>query len=48
MFGNNLDNAVTHFASNDGVKVPYPIRICIDVIEQKGEIINCDQKNSRI
>lgn len=36
MFGNTFENAVRYFASSDGVKVPYPIRICIDVIEQKG------------
>jgi hypothetical protein len=27
---------VANFASNDGVKVPYPIRVCIEIIEQKG------------
>lgn len=36
MFGNSFENAVRYFASNDGVKVPLPIRICIDIIEQKG------------
>lgn len=36
MFGNSFENAVRYFASSDGVKVPMPIRICIDIIEQKG------------
>lgn len=27
---------MANYASNDGVKVPYPIRMCIDIIEQKG------------
>jgi hypothetical protein len=41
LFGTHLENAVRAFASNDGVKVPAPIRICMDLIEQKG-IIECD------
>lgn len=36
LFGNHLENAVRSFPSNDGVKVPAPIRICLDIIEQKG------------
>lgn len=31
-----MENAVRSFPSNDGVKVPAPIRICLDIIEQKG------------
>ena len=31
-----MDNAVTSFPCNDGVRMPYPIRICLDIIEQKG------------
>lgn len=36
LFSNYLENAVCSYLANDGVRVPYPIRICIDVIEQKG------------
>ena len=36
LFGNYLENAIISFPSNDGVKIPYPIRICLDIIEQKG------------
>ncbi|CAF0709196.1 unnamed protein product [Brachionus calyciflorus] len=36
LFGNYLENAVSSFLANDNVRVPYPIRICIDIIEQKG------------
>jgi RalA-binding protein 1 len=35
-FGNYIENVVKSFASNDGVKVPAPIRICLDIIETKG------------
>jgi hypothetical protein len=36
LFGNYLENAVASFPCNDGVKMPYPLRICLDIIEQKG------------
>lgn len=36
LFGNYLENAVASFPCNDNVKMPAPIRICIDIIEQKG------------
>ena len=36
LFGNYLENAVASFTCNDNVKMPAPIRICIDIIEQKG------------
>ena len=36
LFGSHLENAVRSFPSNDGVKAPAPIRICLDIIEQKG------------
>lgn len=34
-FGNYIENAVKAFPSNDGVKVPAPIRICLDIMETK-------------
>jgi hypothetical protein len=36
LFGNYLENAVNSFPCSDGVKMPAPIRICLDIIEQKG------------
>jgi RalA-binding protein 1 len=36
LFGNYLENVVQSFPCNDGVQMPYPIRICLDVIESKG------------
>ena len=36
LFGNYLENSIAAFACNDGVKIPSPIRICMDIIETKG------------
>lgn len=40
MFGTSFENAARYYASSDGVKVPYPIRVCIDIIEQKGILLS--------
>lgn len=36
LFGSHLENAVASFPCNDGVRIPYPIRVCMDIIEQRG------------
>jgi hypothetical protein len=35
LFGNYLENSVASFPCNDDVKIPYPIRICLEILEQK-------------
>ena len=35
LFGNYLENVVKSFPCNDGVQTPYPIRICLDIVESK-------------
>jgi RalA-binding protein 1 len=36
LFGTQLEDAVRLFPCSDGVRVPAPVRLCLDLIEQSG------------
>ena len=36
LFGESLENSITAYPCNDGINIPFPIRMCFDIIEEKG------------
>jgi hypothetical protein len=36
LFEDTLENTVAAFPCHDGIKIPHPIRICFEIIEEKG------------
>ena len=37
LFEDTLENTIAAFPCNDGINIPYPIRMCFDIIEEKGK-----------
>jgi hypothetical protein len=36
LFGESLETTISAFPCNDGINIPYPIRMCFDIIEGNG------------
>lgn len=46
LFEDTLENTVAAFPCHDGINIPYPIRICFEIIEEKG--LECEGIYRRI
>lgn len=39
LFEDILENTIAAYPCNDGLNIPYPIRMCFDIIEEKGLVL---------